>query len=224
MLHLRGVLSADQLQEVRGLLTDAAWVDGRATAGHQSAKVKDNRQAAEDDPSALRAAEVILQALEGHATFISAALPSRIAPPLFNRYARGQTYGPHIDGAVRPTGPVTRMRTDLSATLFLSDPEDYDGGELRIRGRDGDQAVKLPAGDLVLYDSASVHHVTPVTRGVRVASFFWVQSLVRGADQRRMLFDLDASIQAAAAKLGDDPTVVELTGHYHNLLRLWAEV
>lgn len=224
MLHLHGVLSPDRLAEVRALLKDAAWVDGRATAGHLSHKVKDNRQAAEDDPEALKAAAVILSALEANPQFISAALPARISPPLFNRYAKGQAYGPHIDGAVRPTGAGSRMRTDLSATLFLSDPSDYEGGELCIRGQAGDQAVRLPAGDLLLYDATSVHHVAPVTRGVRVASFFWVHSLVRSGEQRRILFDLDTTIQAIAAKLPDDPAVVELTGHYHNLLRQWAEV
>jgi PKHD-type hydroxylase len=224
MLHLRGVLSADRLQEVRGLLKGARWVDGRATAGSLSHKVKDNRQAGEDDPSALQAARLILSMLQAFPQFISAALPSQISPPLFNRYAKGQTYGDHIDGAIRPTGPDTRMRTDLSATLFLSHPEDYDGGELLIRGREGEQSIKLPAGDLLLYDSTTIHQVTPVTRGVRVASFFWIQSLVRRSEERRMLFDLDNSIQAISTRLPGDPAVLALTAHYHNLLRLWAEV
>jgi PKHD-type hydroxylase len=223
MLHLPGVLKAEALADIRAWLKDAGWVDGRATAGHLSHRVKDNRQAAEDDPFALRAAQAVLKALEGCAPFISAALPARISPPLFNRYAGGQTYGPHIDGAIRPLGPGARMRTDLSATLFLNDPGDYEGGELRIRGAGGEQAIKMPAGDLVLYDATSVHEVTPVTRGVRVASIFWVQSLVRGAEPRRLLYDLDTAIQAVAGRLPDDPAVVELTGCYHNLLRLWAD-
>jgi PKHD-type hydroxylase len=224
MLHLPNVLSGDRLAELRRLLKDAAWVDGRATAGHLSHKVKNNRQADEADAAAGLAGALILAALEQAPSFISAALPARISPPLFNRYAHGQTYGAHIDGAIRPLAQGARMRTDLSATLFLNDPGDYDGGELNIRGREGDQSVKLPAGDLLLYDSTTVHSVSPVTRGARLASFFWVQSLVRASDQRRLLFDLDANIQDIAGKLPDDPVVVDLTAHYHNLLRLWADV
>lgn len=224
MLHLPKVLSGEQLAEIRSLLTDAVWVDGRATAGHLSHKVKDNRQADEADAAAGQGGMLILAALEQTPSFISAALPARISPPLFNRYAQDQTYGAHIDGAIRPLAQGGQMRTDLSATLFLNDPGDYDGGELNICGREGDQSVKLPAGDLLLYDSTTVHSVSPVKRGVRLASFFWVQSLVRASDRRRLLFDLDANIQDVAGKLPHDPVVVGLTAHYHNLLRLWADV
>ena len=223
MLHLPSLLTADELGRIRSLLTAAAWVDGRATAGHVSREVKDNRQADEADPAATQAAEIVRQAVERHAAFVSAALPARISPPLFNRYAGGQTYGAHVDGAIRPLA-AGAMRTDLSATLFLNDPGDYDGGELQVEGREGRQTLRLPAGDLFLYESGTVHQVTPVTRGVRLASFFWVQSYVRGAEQRGLLFDLDSQIQDLRARRPDDPAIVGLTAHYHGLLRLWAEV
>lgn len=224
MLHLPGILTAEELGRIRALLTAAVWVDGRATAGNLSHQVKDNRQAEEGDPAAAEAASVVLQAVERHPLFVSAALPARISPPLFNRYAGGQAYGAHIDGAIRPLAPGGAMRTDLSATLFLNNPDDYEGGELQVEGREGRQSVKLPAGDMVLYDSGAIHQVTPVTRGVRLASFFWVQSYVRRAEERGLLFNLDSQIQTLRETRPDDPLVTELTAHYHSLLRLWAEV
>lgn len=220
MLHLPDVLNAEELSRIRALLTAAAWVDGRATAGNLSHEVKDNRQADERDPSAAEAGQLVLEALSRHALFVSAALPARISPPLFNRYAGGQAYGAHVDGAIRPTGLQSAMRTDLSATLFLNDPDDYDGGELRIEGR---EPVKLSAGHMVLYESGAVHQVEPVTRGVRLASFFWVQSYVRRVDERALLFDLDGHIQTLRDRTSNDPVVTGLTAHYHSLLRLWAE-
>lgn len=224
MLHLPAILSAEDLSRLRTLLTAAVWIDGRATAGNLSHQVKDNRQADESDPSAVEAASVVLKALERHPLFVSAALPARISPPLFNRYVGGQAYGAHVDGAIRPLAPIGAMRTDLSGTLFLNDPEDYEGGELQIEGRQGGQGVKLPAGDMILYDSGAIHQVTPVTRGVRLASFFWVQSYVRRAEERGLLFNLDTQIQTLRETRPDDPLVNELTAHYHSLLRLWAEV
>jgi PKHD-type hydroxylase len=222
MLHIAGVLNDAALAEVRGLLAKAKWVDGRATAGHASSRVKQNRQADERDPAALAAGAIVLQALEGNSDFISAALPARIVPPLFNRYGLGEHYGPHIDGAIRPL-PDGRLRTDLSATLFLSDNGDYDGGALTIIDESGEHRVRLPAGDMILYAASSVHHVEPITRGVRVAAFFWIQSLIRQDMQRRMLHTLDGAIQDLAAKLPEAPALTTLYGHYHNLLRLWAE-
>jgi PKHD-type hydroxylase len=226
LLHVASVLGAAELERCRGWLTGAAWRDGRATAGYQSARAKRNRQLAEDDPVARQLGAVILDALSRNATFFAGALPRRIFPPLFNRYEGGDSFGMHVDNAVRydrSVEPAQPLRTDLSATLFLSGPEEYDGGELVIEDPFGAHAVKLPAGDLVLYPGSSLHEVRPVARGARVAAFFWIQSLVRSDAQRRMLFDLDVSIQALTARVPDAPELVRLTGVYHNLLREWSD-
>jgi len=201
-----------------------AWVDGRATAGHQGAQVKRNLQIAEDSPVARELGSMVLAAVERDPLFISAALPSLVYPPLFNRYESGMTFGSHVDGAVRLLpGSNIKIRTDLSATLFLSPPEDYDGGELLIEDRFGTQKVKLPAGDMVLYPANSLHRVTPVTRGARLASFFWVQSLVRDDAQRALLFDLDMAIVRLTRDAPGHEALVSLTGSYHSLLRMWAQ-
>ncbi len=219
------VLTAEELRHCQSLLVRADWQDGRMTAGAQSALVKHNLQPTADCPAAREAGLLILRALGRNQTFISAALPKTILPPLFNRYGGGQSFGVHIDNAIR-ANPHTgeRIRTDLSVTLFLSDPDAYDGGELVIETLHGSQEVKIPAGHLVLYPSTSLHQVMPVTRGERVASFFWLQSMVRGGEQRSLLFDLDQTIQDLSADLGaGDDRSVRLTGIYHNLIRHWAE-
>ena len=219
------VLDAVQVAAARRTLDGARWVDGKVTAGHQSAAAKHNAQVAEDDPAAIEVGQVILSQLAANALFVSAALPRHIFPPLFNRYAGGQSFGTHIDNAIRlhrPSG--MRIRSDLSATLFLSAPEDYDGGELVVEDVYGVQRIKLPAGHMALYPASSLHHVTPVTRGARVASFFWIQSLVRDDGQRTLLFDLDRATQQAGAALADGAVAVQLAGVYHNLLRRWADV
>ena len=222
MLHIPGILTGDALARIQTLVSKATWRDGNKTAGHLSAKVKNNRQIEETDQTGLSAAAQILDALAINPTFAAAALANKISPPLFNRYDVGQTYGPHIDGAIRPLGSM-RMRTDLSATLFLSAPDSYEGGELVIRGSGFEQGVKLPAGDLILYPSGAIHHVTPVRKGHRIASFFWVQSLVRDDEKRIMLFDLDRTVQSLSAKGAAQETVLELTALYHKLLRLWSD-
>jgi PKHD-type hydroxylase len=225
LLHIPNVLSRDQVSEYRRLLDAAEWIDGRVTAGHQSAKAKDNEQLPEHAPLAQQLGQAILAALETNPLFISAALPSKIFPPLFNRYSGGQAFGVHVDNAIRQIrGKAHRIRTDISVTLFLSAPEEYDGGELIVEDTYGTQKVKLPAGDMVLYPATSLHRVQAVTRGARVASFFWIQSMVRDDGQRTLLFDLDTSIQRIAADHPQHPAVVQLTGVYHNLLRQWAEV
>jgi PKHD-type hydroxylase len=227
LVQIPKLLNEDELRALRARLdaAEAPWVDGRETAGHQGARVKQNQQIAENSPLARELGDTILSLLERHPLFISAALPSRVYPPLFNRYEAGMRFGGHVDGAVRLLPHSgEKIRTDLSATLFLSDPSSYDGGELLIDDTYGTQAVKLGAGDLVLYPASSLHRVEPVTRGVRVASFFWVQSMVRDDGQRALLFDLDRSIQRLSARVADDPALVVLTGVYHNLLRQWAEV
>jgi PKHD-type hydroxylase len=228
LIRIPTVLPAEEVEEMRGQLEQAgtAWVDGRVTAGHQGARVKRNLQLAEDAPIAHELGTRILAALERHPLFISAALPACIYPPLFNRYeaAEGMHFGAHVDGAVRllpRTG--SKIRTDLAATLFLSPPESYDGGELQIEDTYGSHAVKLPAGDLVLYPATSIHCVTPVTGGTRLASFFWVQSLVRDATQRALLFDLDMAVVRLTHATPGHESLVALTGCYHNLLRMWAE-
>jgi PKHD-type hydroxylase len=224
MVHIPDVLNAVQLAECRRILDAAEWVDGRVTAGHQSAMAKDNMQVPAASPAARQAGELILSVLSNSPLFISAALPLKVFPPLFNRYRGGQAFGNHVDNAIRPVpGTPVRVRTDLSATLFLSPPEDYDGGELTVEGANGGHTVKLPAGHMILYPASSLHRVTPVSRGSRVSSFFWVQSMVRNDQQRSLLFELDNAIQRFACGLPRDEGIVKLTGIYHNLLRMWAD-
>jgi len=225
MLHVPEVLTADDVADMRRRLDATQWVDGRETVGPQGAQVKRNRQLPETSPVAQELGALILQALARHPLYFSAALPLRTVPPLFNRYEGGEHYGDHIDGAVRGVpGTTLRLRTDVSCTLFLTAPEDYDGGELIVSDSYGTHEVKLPAGDLILYPATSVHRVAPVTRGARVSSFFWVQSMVRDDWQRSMLYELDRNIQALRQRVGDCDEIVGLTGHYHNLLRQWSEV
>jgi PKHD-type hydroxylase len=225
LLHIPDILTADAVINARRVLEQADWIDGRVTAGHQSARAKDNLQLPEDSPAARQLGEVILAALQRSPLFISAALPYRVFPPLFNRYEGGQSFGNHVDNAIRHiTGTGHRIRTDLSATLFFTGPDEYDGGELVVEDTYGVHAVKLPPGHLVLYPSTSLHHVRPVTRGARVASFFWIQSMVRDDGQRTLLFDLDSAIQRVTQELAEQTAAVQLTGVYHNLLRRWAEV
>lgn len=226
LLHIPDVLTADQVAHARARLDAASWADGRVTAGYQSSKTKDNAQLPEDSAEARELGALVLDALARNSTFFSAALPRRIYPPLFNRYAGGQSFGFHVDNAVRydrSRGGADPVRTDLSATLFLSAPEDYDGGELVIEDTYGTQQVKLPAGHLVLYPGTSLHRVTPVARGARIASFFWIQSLLREDAQRRLMFDLDVSIRTLTRDVPEHPSLVQLTGVYHNLLRRWSE-
>jgi PKHD-type hydroxylase len=225
LLHIPDVLTAEQVRDARRALDRATWVDGRATAGYQSARVKHNLQLAESDPAAEAVGDVILTALQRSPLFIAAALPLRVFPPLFNRYEGGQSFGSHVDNSIRQISTTGhRIRTDVSATLFLSAPEEYDGGELLVEDTYGVHQVKLPAGALVLYPATSLHHVRPVTRGVRVSSFFWIQSMVRDDGQRTLLFDLDSAIQRVSQDVPDHPSTVQLTGVYHNLLRRWAEL
>jgi len=225
LLAIPELLNAEQVAHARQLLQAADWVDGRVTAGHQSAQAKDNMQIPEGHPAARELGDLILTALGQNALFISAALPQRVFPPLFNRYQGGQSFGTHIDNAIRlVTGTPHRIRTDLSATLFFAHPDEYDGGELIVEDTYGTHSVKLPAGHMILYPATSLHHVRPVTRGARVSSFFWIQSMVRNNGQRALLFDLDAAIQRLNHDVPEHPTPVQLTGIYHNLLREWAEV
>ena len=228
LLTIPALFNAEQVWLLRERLDGAgdAWVDGRATAGHQGAVVKRNLQLAEDSAVARELSAVVVGALERHPLFLSAALPAQVYPPMFNRYdgADVMHFGTHVDGAVRLVpGTGTNIRTDVAATLFLSDPQSYDGGELVIEDTYGTQSVKLPAGDMVLYPATSRHRVTPVTRGSRLASFFWVQSMVRGDAQRAVLFDLDMAIVHLSPAAPGHRSLVELTGCYHNLLRMWAE-
>jgi PKHD-type hydroxylase len=225
LLQIPDVLTAEQVAHARRLLGSTEWVDGRVTAGVQSAQVKDNLQVPEDHPVAHELGDVILTALQGNALFVSAALPLRVFPPLFNRYEGGHAFGSHVDNAIRqfPGAPL-RIRTDLSATLFLASPEEYDGGELVVEDTYGIHSVKLPAGHMVLYPASSLHHVKPITRGSRLASFFWIQSLVRDDGERTLLFDLDTAIQRLMHEAPDHPTAVQLTAVYHNLLRRWADL
>lgn len=232
LAHIQGVLSADEVANIRSVLEGADWVDGRVSAGPQGAAVKNNLQAAEDSPQGQALSQQVIDALMRNRVFMAAALPARIAPPLFNRYDVGMGYGTHIDGAIRtyraPEAGVgmgaRHCRTDLSATLFLTDPDDYDGGELNIETPYGVHAVKLPAGDLILYPSVSRHRVEPVTRGSRWASFMWLQSMIRDDSRRDTLFEMDAALRELDRKLGaKDDTLVTLTGMYHNLVRMWSE-
>jgi len=225
LLPIPDVLTASQVAQARELLEKAEWVDGRVTAGHQSVRTKDNMQLPEDHPTARQLGETILSALSQNPLFITAALPNRVFPPLFNRYQGGQSFGTHVDNAIRQvTGTAHRVRTDLSATLFFSQPEEYDGGELVVEDTYGVHSVKLPAGHMVLYPASSLHYVKPVTRGARICSFFWIQSMVRDDSERTLLFDLDMAIQRLNADQQQLPATVQLTGIYHNLLRRWAEV
>jgi PKHD-type hydroxylase len=225
LLRVPAVLSAAELAQCRARLASASWVDGRVTAGHQSARVKENEQLAEDSALARELGSIVVSALERSTLLISAALPLKIFPPLFNRYREGHGFGVHVDNAVRLVrNSAERVRTDLSATLFLSAPDEYEGGELVIEDTYGSHSVKLPAGDLILYPSTSLHRVLPVTSGARVASFFWLQSMVRDDGQRALLFDLDSAIRRLNGDSVEDPALIQLTGVYHNLLRLWAEL
>jgi len=221
LLQIPQVLTKAEVAEIRGLIDAADWIDGSVTAGHQSALAKRNEQLPETSAPARAAGGHILAAMERNALFTTAALPARVFPPLFNRYTGGDNFGAHVDNAIRQAPGGQRLRTDLSATLFLSEPEDYDGGELVIDDTFGAHAVKLSAGDLILYPASSLHQVTAVTRGVRTAAFFWVQSLVRDDARRTLLFDMDLAIQRLAQSAGQgDPSILSLTGAYDNLLRL----
>jgi len=225
LLPIPDVLTAQEVLRARQLLEQAEWVDGRVTAGHQSALAKDNMQLPEDSPAARELGQMIFAALEHNALFISAALPARVFPPLFNRYQGGQAFDTHVDNAIRQiTGSSHRIRTDLSATLFFTSPDEYDGGELVVEDTYGSHSVKLPAGHMILYPATSLHHVRPVTRGARLASFFWVQSMVRDDGERTLLFDLDVAIQRLNTEGSHQASAVQLTGVYHNLLRRWADV
>lgn len=224
LLQIPGVLTPEQVSYARERLQAAEWVDGRVTAGHQSAQVKRNLQLPEGSPVARELGELILSALERNALFVSAVLPRQVFPPLFNCYQGGMDFDNHVDNAIRMLpGGGAPLRTDVSATLFFCDPDEYDGGELLIEDTYGVQRVKLPAGDMVIYPSTSLHRVTPVTRGARLASFFWIQSLVRDDAQRTLLFDLDTSIQQLNRDHPEHPARISLTGSYHNLLRMWAD-
>lgn len=223
LLQIPDVLTPEQVKEFREILDKANWIDGKVTAGHQSAKAKNNMQLPEGSNEARMLGEQILIALEKNSTFISAALPLKVFPPLFNSYSEGQNFGMHIDNAIRQVpGTPFRIRTDLSATLFISDPDEYEGGELVVEDTYGTHKVKLPAGHMILYPSSSLHYVNPVTKGARVASFFWIESMVRDDAARTLLFDLDSSIRLLNQELPEHETMVQLTGIYHNLLRRWA--
>jgi PKHD-type hydroxylase len=225
LLQIPDLLSADEVARARATLERAEWVDGRVTAGHQSSRAKNNRQIPEGSPASREVGEMVLQGLNRHPLFISAALPLRVFPPLFNRYEGGESFGNHVDNAIRQVaGTAHRIRTDLSATLFLTGPDDYEGGELVVEDTYGVHSVKLPPGHLVLYPSTSLHHVRPVTRGARICSFFWIQSMIRDDGQRTLLFDLDSAIQRIGPEPAQHAAVVQLTGVYHNLLRQWAEL
>ncbi len=225
--HIQQVLSADELRQARETLARVPWGDGRVTAGVQSALAKNNEQLPQDGPETRALQEIVLRGLNRHAIFFSAALPKRVFPPLFNRYGgAANAFGDHVDNAVRfiPGTQGERVRTDVSCTLFFAEPDEYDGGELVIADTYGTQRVKLAAGDMVLYPGTSVHRVEPVTRGFRVASFFWIESMVRSDEQRRLLFDMDQHLMSLRTRFGEaDPAVIGLTGTYHNLLRGWAD-
>ena len=224
LLQIPDVLSAEQVAHARSRLDAAEWVDGRVTAGHQSVQVKDNQQLPQDHPVAREIGDMIGESLARNPLFLSAALPLRVFPPLFNRYQGGQSFGNHVDNAIRQASGGARLRTDLSATLFLAEPSEYDGGELLVEDTYGVHSVKLPAGHLVLYPSTSLHNVQPVTRGARIASFFWIQSMVRDDGKRTLLFDLDNAIRRVSGEIPESPAPVQLTAVYHNLLRRWAEM
>lgn len=225
VIEIPGLLSPEQVTKARAALSAAEWVDGRVTAGHQSAREKRNMQVPQDHPAAVQVGDAIVETLGRSNLFLSAALPLKVFPPLFNRYEGGQDFGTHVDNAVRTVpGSPHRVRTDLSATLFLSEPTEYEGGELVIDDAYGSHSVKLPAGHMILYPASSLHRVLPVTRGARVCAFFWVQSMIRDDGRRAILFDMDAAIQRLCLDHPDHPSAVALTGVYHNLVRQWAEL
>jgi PKHD-type hydroxylase len=225
LIHIPGVFSRDEVGRIREALEQADWADGKITAGHQSAKAKHNLQLPESHPLSKEIGAALLERLWSHPLFMSAALPNKVFPPLLNCYRAGDNFGFHIDNAVRQArGNPERVRTDLSTTLFFSNPEDYDGGELVIQDTFGTREIKLAAGDLVLYPGTSLHKVNPVTRGVRYAAFFWTQSLVREDAQRALLFEMDTAIQRLTQDVPDHPSLIQLTGTYHNLLRRWVDV
>lgn len=225
LLQLPDVLTAQEVATCRQKMNQAEWIDGRVTAGRQSAKAKDNMQLPEDHPVARELSDLIISALQRNPLFMSAALPLRVFPPLFNRYQGGQSFGNHVDNSIRQVpGTPHRVRTDLSATLFLAAPDEYDGGELVVEDTYGLHTAKLPAGHMILYPSTSLHNVRPVTRGARIASFFWIQSMVRDDGRRTLLFDLDMAIQRINHDMPDYAASLQLTGVYHNLLRQWADV
>ncbi len=225
LLSIPDLLSPEQTRQCRAALEQATWTDGRDTAGHVAVHVKRNRQLPLDHPVAQQWGQHIIQALSANPTFMSAALPQRILPPRFNRYEGGEEYGFHIDNAIfQAPNTTTRVRSDISTTVFFSDPDEYEGGELIIRDTYGEHAIKLPAGHAVVYPGTSLHRVTPVTRGVRYGSFFWTQSLVRDDGRRALLFDQDVAIQRLIQTDADPEAVAQLTGVYHNLLRMWSEL
>lgn len=228
LVHIKQLLTRDELRSVRATLDRASWGDGRVTAGVQSALAKNNQQLDQQGEAAKSLQPIVLQGLNRHMDFFSAALPKRVFPPLFNRYGGAcNAFGNHVDNAVRfiPGTMGERVRTDISCTLFLAEPDEYDGGELVIEDTFGHQSVKLPAGDMVLYPGTSVHRVEPVTRGQRIASFFWVESMVRSDEQRRMLYEMDRHLMRLRTTVGEDePAIIGLTGMYHNLLRAWADM
>jgi PKHD-type hydroxylase len=225
LITIPDVLTADELAEARAALDAAEWIDGKVTAGYQAQSVKENLQLPEGHPVAKKLGEMVLAALARSPLFMSAALPLKVFPPMFNRYTGGGHFGTHVDTAIRATASTgQRIRTDVSATLFFSAPDEYDGGELLVEDTYGAHSVKLPAGHMVLYPATSLHRVTPVTRGARVASFFWIQSMIRADADRALLYDLDTGIQRLAKEMPGNPIGVQLTGVYHNLLRRWAEM
>lgn len=225
LIEIPALLKAEEVEVAVATLLDQPWVDGKVTAGQRSAMAKNNRQLSEDAPVAIRLGEQILSRLSDNALFMSAALPKKIYPPLFNRYSGGGAFDWHIDNTIRGLkGVRERVRTDISATLFLADPASYDGGELVIRDTFGEHAVKLPAGHLLIYPASSLHKINPVTRGERIASFFWIESLVREDSQRQLLLDMDVAIQRLSAQHADDHALLQLSGAYHNLLRRWSDV
>jgi len=223
LLHIPEVLTRDELARIRQSLDAADWTDGRETVGAQGAEVKHNQQLSDASPLKAELGKLVLVALQRNPLFFAATLSLKILPPRFNRYTGGGEYGFHVDGAVMRLGNGEQLRSDVSCTLFLNEPDEYDGGELIVNDTYGEHEVKLPAGDLIVYPSSSLHRVQPVTRGARLASFFWAQSLVRDDSQRQLLFELDASIQALSQANADRNAVLQLTGIYHNLLRRWAE-
>jgi PKHD-type hydroxylase len=223
MIHVPNVLNAEQVARCRAVMEKAAWVDGRVTAGHQSAKVKFNLQLPETAPEARELSDMVMDALGRSNLFMSSVLPKQVFPPLFNRYDAGMTFGAHVDNAIR-AGNGARIRTDVSSTLFISGPEDYDGGELVVQDTYGEHTVKLPAGDMIVYPATSLHNVMPITRGSRIASFFWTQSMIRDESKRALLFDMDMAIVKLGRDHPEHTANVELTAVYHNLLRQWAEL